>query len=825
METLLKDIRFAFRTFAKSPLVTGAALVSLALGIGANTTIFTLVDAVLLRSLPVEEPGRLVGVFTTEAKQNNSQLGGFMPVSRPNYEDLRDQTGVFSELVDTTFVRADLSARGGEPEQILGQQVAGSYFRMLGVEAFRGRTFGPEVDSTPGAHPVVVLSHRFWQRRFGGADDLIGDTITLNRQPFTVIGIAPPGFEGTFAIGRADFWAPMMMYETFWTGAFREYLQDRRALFMFVYGRLKPGVTLEQAEARLETVGAGLQEAYPDVNENRNFTLRPLAETTIPAAQRDNFIRAGGLLMTVVGLILLIACVNVANLLIGRAAARRREIAIRMSMGASRRRVVRQLLTESVLLGLSAGLLGLVFAHWARAALWAMRPPFLQQSGLDLSFDSRILSFTLLISFLTGIVFGLVPALRASRPGLVDDLKESGASERGLGRTFNLKNLLVTGQVALSCVALVGSGVFLRSLGEATQVDLGFEPSGLAMMTFDLSRQGYDEGRGGQFLDRVVERTAQVPGVEQATLATIVPLTGGGFLRTVYVEGRDSEDENNGILTPANVVGPGFFKTLGIELLRGRDFTTADRAGTQTVAIVNQAMVERFWPGEEVLGQRFSYHGEDEVWEVVGVVETSKYTNVGEDPQPQAYVPRLQSYNPAITLVFRTAGDPEEILETVRAEVRSLEPALPLNNPQTLETAVGQALWTSRMAAILLGVMGGLALLLAAVGIYGVTAYSVTQRRHEIGIRMAMGAQGKDVLRLILGQGLTLVAVGLVLGLLTAIAAARKIAPLLFGVSPTDGVALAGTALVLAVVALIANLIPAQRAAAVDPVRVLRRER
>ncbi len=824
METLLKDIRFAFRTLKKTPLVTAAAMISLALGIGANTTIFTLVNAFFLRGLPVEDPDRLVALFTTEEKQQAGPLGNLMPVSRPNYVDLRDETNVFSHLVDVAFVPADLSAPGGEPEQVFGLQVAGDYFEMLGIEPFYGRLLGPQDDVELGGHPVVVLSHRFWQRRFGGDRGLVGETITLNRLPFTVVGIAPPGFEGTFTLGQADFWAPMTMVDTFWT-VFREFFDDRRALFMFVYGRLAPGVTLEQARAQVAAIGHGLEQTYPDVNENRGFTVRPLAETTVNPAQRENFQIAGALMMTVVGLILLIACVNVANLLLGKAIARRREIAVRMSLGAPRGRIVRQLLTESLVLGLSAGVLGLAFAYWARSALWAMRPPFLQQSSLDLSLDAPVLGFTLGVALLTGVLFGLFPALRASRPGLVQDLKEGTEVEGGLARTFNFKNLLVTGQVALSLVALIGSGIFLRSLGEATRIDLGFEPGPLAMMTFDVSRQGYDEDRGEQFLNRVVERASQVPGIESAALATIVPLTGGGFMRTVNVEGRDAEAENNGILTPANVVGPGFFKTIGVELRKGRDFTSADRAGSRTVAIVNQAMADRFWPGEEAIGRRFSYYGEEEVWEVVGVVETSKYLNVGEDPRAQSYVPRLQDYNPAISLVVRAAGDPGQALETVRREIQSLDQALPITNPQTMATAVGQALWAPRMAALLLGVMAGLALLLASIGIYGVMAYSVHQRRHEIGIRMAMGARGADVLKLVLGQGMILVAVGLALGLGLALVAGRKIAPLLYGVSPLDLVTFTATSAVLAAVALIATLIPARRASTVDPVSVLRRER
>ena len=824
METLLKDLRFALRALIRNPVLTTVAIVSLALGIGANTTIFTLVNAIFLRGLPIAEPERVMTVFTTEDKQAGSPIGRVMPVSHPNYRDLQSQTSSFEELVEVMFQATDLASDDGEPEQVASQIVGGGYFEMLGVEPFHGRLFGPEDDVTPGAHPVAVLSYRFWQRRFGGDSAILGETLQLNRQPFTVIGIAPPGFEGTFTLGLTDFWAPIAMWESFLTGQMTRFFEDRRALLVLAYGRLAPGVTIEEARSEIQGIGGHLQEAFPKVNENRNFDLIPVAEAAINPVQRDNFVRASGLLMTVVGLILLIACVNVANLLLARATARRGEIAVRMSLGAPRSRLVRQLLTESLLLALLAGGVGVTLAHWARAVIWEMRPPFMQQGGLDLSFDSRVLGFTLLTTVFTGVLFGLVPALRATRPGLVNDLKDVGG-ESG-GRFFKLRNLLVTAQVALSFVALIGSGIFLRSLAEATRIDLGFEPGGLAMMRFDLGRQGYDRSRGEPFLNRAVETARNVPGVEQASLVTIVPLTFGGFMRTVFVEGRAENDPANGLIVPANIVDPDYFKTLRIELVSGRDFTAADRTESVPVAIVNTAMAERFWHGEDPVGRRFTYYGEPEVWEVVGVVATSKYLNIGEDPQPQSYVPRLQSYSPAISLVIRTAAPSESVLETVRQEIQALEPMMPITQVQTMETLVGQALWAPRMTAILLAVMGGLALLLASIGIYGVMAYSVSQRRHEMGIRMAMGARGDHLLRMILSRGMLLVASGLGLGLVLALAAGRKVAPLLYdGVSPTDATTYAVTAAVLAVVSLVANWIPARRATVVDPVEVLRRER
>ncbi len=824
MFDLGKDIRFAFRMLTKSPLVTGAAVLSLALGIGANTTIFTLFNAVLLRALPVSDPGSLVAIYTTE---ENQSLGNFMPVSRPNYEDIRDGTeAVFSDVVDILFNGAGLATGSGEPEPVNFQMVTSNYFSVLGVGAQTGRVFVDQgKDDELGSEPVAVLSHRLWEERFGADPAVVGQTVRLNRLPLTIIGVAPPGFQGTFVLGGPDLWVPMSMRGELLTGFTAENVDERRALISFVFARLRDGANEQQASDALASLATGLRDEYPVANKDRHFAIVPIATAAIGPNQQAGFQQAGGLLMVVVGLVLLIACGNVANLLLGRAAARRREIGVRLSLGASRARLARQLMCESLLLAVLAGGLGLLFAVWARKALWAIRPPFLNNTVLDLSFDPRVLLFTLVVTLLTGVLFGLAPAIRFTRPDIVQDLTQSSDSAAGLGRLFSYRNLLLVGQIALSAVALVGSGLFIRSLGAAMEVDLGYQPDTLASLDLNIGQAGYDEDRGQLFLDQVLERTRSIPGVESASLTTIVPLTGGGFWRTVIVEGRADNDPNHRILVPVNSADTDLLATLGVQLLRGRDLTAHDRADAPAVALINQAMAERFWPDEDPLGQRFHFIGQEVIREVVGVVGSSKHQAIGESPQPQVYVPRRQSYSPFVSVVFRAKGDPETVLGSLRSEIRALDADLPINNVQTAATVVHQGLWPARMGATLLGVLGSVALILAAVGIYGVMAYTVGQRDREIAIRMALGADRWAVLRLILWQAAKVVALGLTVGLGLAVAAGQGLSGLLYGVSATDLITLGVTSLVLAGVGFLASFLPARRATGVDPTQGLRFER
>ncbi len=701
--------------------------------------------------------------------------------------------------------------------------VSGNYFDVLGVKAMIGRTFAPEEDQTPGAHPVAVLNHALWQTRFGGDRALVGKTVRLNNLNYTVIGIAPPGFKGTDLITNSDLWIPMAMHDQVFTGIFREYFNDRRALLMNVTGRLKPGVGLEQAESEMKIIASRLEQAYPRENEKRSTTLVPLSQSAINPNFRNVFVRSGALLMAIVGLVLLIACVNVANLLLVRATARRKEIAVRLALGAVRGRLVRQLLTESLLLALAGGALGLVFAIWGREALWSFRPPFLQDAGIDISLNSEVLGFTLLLSLLTGLIFGIAPALRASRAELVSELKDKSSQASPDRRWFNLRNALVVMQLALSLVALIGAGLFLRSLQNAQRINPGFETEKMMTLSFNVGAQGYTDGQGQEFYRRVQEKTATIPGVRMSAVSSNPPF-GGGFQRSVTPEGETLPQGSRGILTTTNSIAPNYFDTLGITLLDGRRFTEADREGVVRVAVINEAAAKRFWPGQNAQGKRFRFYGDDFYHEIAGIVRNTVVINLGEDPQPQIFLPMRQHYFPAVALYVRTEGDPVSVLGAVRREVQSLDPNLPLVNVQTMPEILGQALWGPRMGAALLGIFGALALLLASVGLYGVLAYSVSQRTQEIGLRMALGAQRGKILSLVLGQGMALVAAGVLLGVGAGLLATRMITSLLYEVSAFDPITFVAMPLLMSLVTLAACYLPARRAMKVDPMVALRSE-
>jgi len=817
---ILPDVRYAVRRLVKSPGFTIAAVVSLALGIGANTTVFTLINAVFLHPLPVEDPSRVVSVYTTDEK-NMGGLQNLMPLSFENYRDYRDRTDAFSALAATSGAGVSVAGREGEPERVFGLLVTGNYFDMLGVRFAHGRGFRAEEDAVPGADPIVVLSDRFWKRRFAGDPALVGTPIRLNGRSYTVVGVAPEGFRGTGALGGPDLFVPSMMHADILQND--QWFSERRALLFAVLGRLKPAVSRGQAEAAMKTVAARLEKEYPDANSKRGVRLIPLTESAINPNQRDLFVRAGGLLMTVVALVLLIACANIANLLLGRAAERKKEIAIRISLGASRGRLVSQLLTESVILSIFGGAAGLAVAAWGRDLLLSFRPPFINPEDLDLRLDARVLLFTFSISILTGLLFGLAPALRSSRPQLVGDLKERSTMEGGHGRPFTARNLLVTAQVALSLVALVGSGLFLRSLGRAQAIDFGFDAPRLGVLSFDVDAQGYGRKRGEEFEASVLERIASVPGVAAAALGSNAPLN-GGFMRSVYPEGKESQPDRNGILVLTDGVAPGYFRTLGIALLKGRDFVDADKDGAPQVVVINETMADRFWPGIDPIGRRFKFHGDTAWREIVGVARTSKYIAPGEDPQSFVYMPMRQSYTGNVTLFVRSAGDPASVLGAARAAVQEMDASLPIVGVSTLGALVDQGFWGARMGAGLLAIFGALALVLAGVGIYGVMSWSVGQRTREIGIRMAMGAEPADVLRLVLGQGMVPILMGVTLGIALALSSASLVSGLLFGVSATDPATYVAVPSILAGVALLAAYVPARRATRIDPLAALREE-
>ena len=824
MTTLLQDLRYGIRMLAKNPGFTVVAVLTLALGIGANTAIFTIVNAVLLNPLPVADASRLVQLDTTDKKTtvalgNATRLG----ISFPNYEDYARQASVFSGLA--AFQPTGLTLSGGEkPKLFQGYLVTANYFDVLGVNAMLGRTFRPDEDQHPGGDGVAVLSYGLWSREFGGARDVLGRRLNLNGTSYTVIGVTPPQFKGTLLFASADqIWIPVSMHRQVLAGFIEANFQERRFLDFTAIGRLRAGVSERQAESAVETVASRLEQQYPKENQGRGGTLSPIADASLGINLHDQVARAGEVLMGIVGLVLLIACVNLANLLLAQTARREKELCLRAALGAGSGRLVRQSLTESLLLSLVGGAVGLLIGYWGRSVLWSYRPAFLRQADLALSLDGRVLAFTFAIAVLTAILFGMVPAWKVSRPNLMDVLNTGGRSGSMAWGRSRFRQALVVSEVALALVTLVGAGLFLRSLRYAQGLDPGFESKKLFVIGVDLGSQHYDQDHGEQYYRDAIERAGSSPGVQSAAVASNFPL-GGGLARTIFLEGQDEKSGKRGTLTSLNDVSSGYFQTVGIPLLRGRAFNDLDRKETKPVAIVNHAMAKHFWPSENPLGKRFHFFGETQLLEVVGEVADSWQFGVAEDPQPVAYMPIAQDYSPFGVLDVRTAGNPSAVIPSVREQVQSIDRNLAFIAVNTIGELLDQGLWAPRMGAMLLGVFGLLALLLATVGIYGVLSYSVSQRTQEVGIRMALGATSRTVLGLVVGQGMLLVAIGVGIGLAGSLGLARLLASLLFGVKTSDPATFAVVSLVLAVAAFVATYIPARRATKVNPITALRYE-
>lgn len=823
--TLKQDLRSAIRLLKKSPGFTFIAILSLALGIGANTAIFTVINAVFLHPLPVEEPSRLIEMFTRDTKTVDAnvrfQLTG---TSLPNYEDYRDQNTVLTGLAAVTFPIPLNWGGQAEPQQLQASLVSPNFFDVLGVKAYRGRTFLPDEGKKIGADPVAVLSYALWTQKFGSNPNIIGQNVTLNATSYTVVGVAPRNFKGIVSLGRPDLlWVPLSMRDYVLTGQLKDLENHRRMRWLSIVGRLKPEVSVEQARAAMKTIASALEKEYPRDNPGRTCELYPLNQSALGINNRSQFSRAGSVLMGVVGLVLLIACVNLSNLLLAQGAKREKELSLRAALGAGRMRLVRQLLTESTLLSLCGGLAGLVVAFWGRKILWSFRPPFLPDGSIDLSFDSRVLIFTLAISVLTGFIFGIIPALKASHTEINEVLKAGGRGGTiGWGHN-RIRGLLVVSEIALALVALVGAGLFLRSMHHAQEISPGFESKTLFQYNFDLGALRYDEDHGQQFIRDAVERAKSVPGVADAAVSAN-GVFGGGISGTVFREGEQTDPNNRGTLVNLDSVTPGYFGALRIPFLAGHDFTEFDRKGTTPAVVVNKAMADLVWPGQDALGKHFFVVVDPNKYEVVGVVGTTTIGAVGEDPQPVAYMPMRQQYSPVGSIIVRTTGNPEVLMGAVRSKVNELDHNLALTNGLTVTQLLDQGLWAARMGAALLGLFGLLALVLASVGIYGVLSYSVTQRTSEIGIRAALGAQPKQVLALVLRQGMALAAVGVVLGAVAALTLMRFASTLLYGVSAADPATYIAISLLLTAVAFLACYVPAYRATRIDPLVALRFE-
>ena len=819
MTNLWQDFRYALRGLRKSPGFAAVAIITLALGIGANTAIFTVVNAVFFHPLPVKDPASLVQIYTVDQRQSGFGISYF-PLGYPNAQDIQQRVRSFSGVA--LFFPSGVSMTvNGVPDQYFANLVSGNFFDVLGVPAAMGRTFLPQEDAQPGAGPVVVLSHGLWERKFASDHEVIGRNVLLNGQGFTIIGVAPRGFQGLNVLGGPDMWIPMSMHDQILSGLSKSFFNERRFLGMNAAARMKPGASGEQAKAELTTIANDLQRDFPLANKGRTFAMLPLLDSIVDPNQRSAFQSAGALMMIVVGIVLLVACFNIANLLLARASGRKREMSIRVAVGASRNRIIAQLLTESMVLAAAGGLLGLGLALFGRNLMWRFRPPQLPDGALDLSLDVHVLLFTILVAIGTGIIFGLAPALQSARPDLVSELKERSGGELYSGRRFRLRDVLVAVQVGICLVALIGAGLFLISLRNAQHTDAGFDTSNLAMLSFDLGSLNYEPARAKEFERRALEIVQNTPGIRAATMATVVPLFTGGFGRTLFREGEDASNGQNGKVAQIGVVEHGYLKTMGIPIIRGQDFDSSVREESTKVAIINETGARAVWPNEDPIGKKFRFFRETEWVQIIGVAKDSKYNSIGEDPRPYIYVPLIQTPSPAMTIFFRSSGDPRTVLNTVRSEVQAMDRNLPLTNVWPIGEVISQALWAAEFAASLLAVFAAVALILCAVGIYGVVAYSVGQRIREFGIRLALGARPLDVMLMVIRQNSVTMIVGLVLGLVAAFAGARFVIKLMYGVKGIEPLAYVGMAVGLAAIGLLASYIPARRAAKVDPMVAL----
>ena len=804
LETLRQDLRFGYRQLRKSPGFTGVALLSLALGIGANAVIFSLISTVLLRPLPITHPEQVFAVHQIKQRSAGAQSMSYL-----NYKDVRDRNKVLSGMAVYRFAPSSVS-HNGTNERIWGYLVSGNYFDVLGVRPLLGRMFTAEEDRARGAHPLMVLSYGCWQRRFAADPAVVGNSILVNGHSFTVIGVTRPEFSGTESIFAPEFWAPSMMQP--WIEPENDGLDSRGDGQWFALGRLRPGVSAAQAQAQLNTVAQQLAKEYPDNDEGMGFILTPPG-LVIPGL-RNAVIAFSGALMLTVALVLLLACTNLACLLLARAALRRREIAVRMAIGATRGRLTRQLLTESVLLSVTGGALGLALGFFLMRLVRAAIPHTDFGLVLDLRLDWRVVCFVAPLAVLAGIGFGLIPALQASRPDVVSTLQENATGSR---RRAWLRSALVTMQLALSLVLLISAGLTVRSLQHAEELGPGFNPEHAVILSMDVGLQGYDESKGENFYRQLVENVRALPGVESAALANTLPLSLDVSTTGVFPEGQPRPLAGDMPEAIYKNVGSNYFATMGTPLVAGRDFSESDKAGVPNVAIINETLAQRFWPGQDAVGKRF-HHFNDELVEVVGVARNGIYQNYGETPKLVVFFPLAQRYSSAGVLIVRTMADPRSAIAAVRSEVQKLDPHLPVYDAKTLAEHLDVPLFPLHAAAAAVGSFGVLALVLAAIGIYGVMAYSVSQRTQEIGIRMALGARPIDVWRLVLRHGITITIAGLVIGLICALGVSRVVVNLLYGVSATDRTTFILISILLSIVAMAACIIPAWRATRVDPV-------
>jgi predicted permease len=820
LEAVVQDVRIAVRILRKSPVFTATAALSLAIGIGANTAIFSLVNALLFKSRPgITGSDRLVDVGRTQRGR------GFDTTSYPNYVDLRDGVTSLSGLAayriePVPMGLRDPSSERGDAERVYLMTVSENFFTVLGTRPIVGRLFARGDDAAGRVQPTIVLSHAFWDRKYQRDPAIVGRAVIVNGVETTVVGVAEPGFHGTTFISP-DGWVPVGSHPVFnpARGPGPDMLSGRQYVWLVLVGRLKEGASLSETQAQLATIGSQLAASYPESNKGMNWTASPSGLVPVPA--RGPLRAFLALLVAIVGLVLMIACINLAGVLLARGAHRRREVALRLAVGAGRGRLIRQLVTETLLIFAIGCAGGLLLSYWLTGLLAAAPAGLPFPVALDLGPDPLVVLFAAALTLVSGVLSGLVPALQAARTDLVSALKDEAGGV--LLRRLRLRGALLVGQIALSCLLFLSAALLTRSLAAASRIDPGFDPAGVDLIALDLTMGGHRGSAGLDFAERLLARVRGIAGVVDASLTRVVPLSGTGMgLGGLYLPGRRSEHDL--LEADWNVVADRYFETLRIPIVRGRAFTAADREGAPRVAIVNETLAQAAWPGEDPIGQRLvNTDGPDEDVElvVVGVTRNGKYRSVGEDPRGFIFVPFAQRFDARVSLVVRSASG-GSVTPAVRRAVHELDPNLPLIRAERLEDAIGIGLYPQRVAARLAAALGFIGLLLAALGIYGVTAFSVAQRTREIGVRVALGAARGQVLRLVLRHGLRLAIIGVGVGLALGFAVSRLLSSLLVGLSANDPLTFAGVALVFCGIAALASYVPARAALRIDPLRALR---
>ena len=814
MGDLISDLRHSIRLLLKNPGFTVVAVLTLALGIGANTTIFSWINSALLNPVPgIARPSEVVAL--TLSKPGDRPF----PFTYPDLEAMRDGQQSFTGIAACSFAQMSLTGKS-KPERVWGMLASANYFDVLGVRPILGRSFLPAEDEKPGGAPVAVISYRLWQRHFGGNPNIVGQTIEINLHPYTIVGVTPAVFQGSQTGVRTDIWVPIMIGAQ--VNPLGDLLHDHHYFWLFPFGRLKPGIVLRQAQEEMTLRLKPEVRNYPEEHKGHDsVTVYPLWRS--PYGMNYFLATLLPALMSIAGLVLLLACANVANLMLVRSMGRRREIAIRMSLGAGRWRLVRQLLVESLMLAMAGGAVALLITVWTAGTLMEFLPAGDFPVSLSIPADRTVLLATLVISVLTGVIFGILPALRASSEAPVAVLKEDSGSTSGGLRKARLASGLVVAQISLSLLLLICAGLFIRSFLSAQQINPGFNPHNVLTASYDLFTAGYGDASGVEFDRQLVAKLEALPGIQSVALSNRVPLEFNGGSTSVKPVGYVPQ-ANESMETQVAIIAPNYFQTLQIPLVKGRDFTLEDTKSSQRAVIVSEAFVNRYWPNQEALGKQLNSDLTHEWFTVVGVSRDCKVDGLNEKPMPFVYLPLYQVYRPAMTILARTTGDPLIFGKTVEKTIHELNADLVVFEVTTLELGEQIASFPQRIAGTFVGAFGLLALVLAAVGIYGVTSFTTRQRTHEIGIRMALGASKEDILRLVLRHGFRLTFAGAGVGLAASFVLTRYLSSLLLGVTSTDALTFSCVAILLCAVALFASFIPARRAMRVDPVVALRYE-